>query len=110
MKQYLATEHKKSSVTTEYNLICGDCLEYLKELPDRSIDLILCDPPYGTTYADWDTKLDFNALFTEYKRIIKPNHIIAIFGTEPFSSSLRVSQKKLYKYDWLWLKKSVTGH
>ena len=85
-------------------LICGDCLEKMKDIPDKSIDMILCDLPYGTTACKWDVIIPFEPLWEQYKRIIKDKGAIALFGSEPFSSYLRMSNIKQYKYDWIWLK------
>ena len=88
----------------------GDCLELMKDIPDKSIDMILCDLPYGTTACKWDTIIPFEPLWEQYNRIIKDNGAIALFGSEPFSSKLRMSNLKMYKYDWVWNKKnSGTG-
>jgi len=89
------------------NLIQGDCLELMKTIPDGSIDLILTDPPYGTTACKWDSIIPFEPMWAELKRIIKPNGAIIIFGSEPFSSALRMSNIKQYKYDWVWEKSKV---
>ena len=83
-------------------LINGDCLEVMQEIESQSIDMILCDPPYGTTVNKWDKIINFKDLWCEYERIIKPNGVIAIFGAEPFASLLRCSNLKLYRYDWVW--------
>lgn len=83
----------------------GDCLEIMKEIPDHSVDLILCDLPYGTTQCKWDTIIPFNQLWIEYNRVIAPDKAIVLFGGEPFSSALRMSNIKQYKYDWKWDKK-----
>ena len=80
----------------------GDCLELMKNIPDGSVDLVLCDLPYGTTDCAWDTILPLNLLWNQYERIIKNDGAIVLFGSEPFSSSLRISNLKLYKYDWVW--------
>ena len=82
----------------------GDCLEIMKDIPDKSIDMILCDLPYGTTACKWDTIIPFEPLWEQYKRIIKDNGAIVLFGSEPFSSKLRMSNLKMYKYDWVWEK------
>jgi len=87
------------------NLMLGDCLERMKEIPDGSVDLILADPPYGTTACKWDSVIPFEPMWVELKRIIKPNGAIVLFGSEPFSSALRMSNIKNYKYDWKWDKK-----
>ena len=92
-----------------YRLYQGDCLEVMKEIPDKSIDLILTDPPYGTTACKWDTVIDLDLMWTQLKRVIKPRGAIVLFGSEPFSSHLRMSNIKEYKYDWVWDKKTATG-
>lgn len=85
-------------------LYLGDCLEIMPNLPDKSVDMILCDLPYGTTACKWDTVIPFEPLWKEYKRLIKDNGAIVLFGSEPFSSYLRLSNIKYYKYDWYWNK------
>ena len=87
----------------------GDCLEVMKELPDNSIDFILTDPPYGTTSCKWDFVIPYGPMWTELKRIRKDNTAIALFGTEPFSSHLRLSNLKEYKYDWIWHKNTYSN-
>ena len=82
----------------------GDCLELMPTIPDTSIDLILCDLPYGTTACKWDTVIPFEPLWEQYNRIIKDNGAIVLFGSEPFSSALRMSNIKNFKYDWIWEK------
>ena len=82
----------------------GDCLELMKQIPDKSIDMILCDLPYGTTACKWDTVIPFEPLWKQYRRLIKDCGAIVLFGTEPFSSYLRLSNIKEYKYDWVWKK------
>ena len=86
-------------------LLHGDCLELMKDIPDKSVDMILCDLPYGTTACKWDVVIPFEPLWKEYKRVIKDRGCIALFGSEPFSSHLRMSNIKDYKYDWIWNKK-----
>tara|TARA_R110000751_G_scaffold286332_1_gene390763 strand:- start:64 stop:762 length:699 start_codon:yes stop_codon:yes gene_type:complete len=89
----------------------GDCLELMpKHIEDKSVDMIFCDLPYGTTQNKWDSVIDLDKLWTEYKRVIKDNGAIVLFGAEPFSSSLRISNIKDYKYDWIWEKSKPTGH
>jgi DNA modification methylase len=85
-------------------LIQGDCLEKMKDIPDGSIDMILCDLPYGTTACKWDTVIPFEPLWEQYNRVAKPNGCIALFGNEPFSSALRLSNLSAYRYDWYWQK------
>ena len=83
----------------------GDCLELMKDIPDGSVDLVLTDPPYGTTACKWDSVIPFEPMWEQLKRIIKLNGAICLFGSEPFSSSLRMSNIKNFKYDWIWNKK-----
>ena len=80
----------------------GDYLELMKTIPDGSIDLILTDPPYGTTACKWDSVIPFEPMWEQLKRVIKSNGAIVLFGSEPFSSALRMSNIKNYKYDWVW--------
>jgi len=87
----------------------GDCLELMQDIPNGSIDMILCDLPYGMTACKWDVAIPFEQLWNEYKRIIKPNGAIVLFGNEPFSSLLRISNLKQYKYDWKWIKNIPSG-
>ena len=82
----------------------GDCLELMQGIPEGSIDMILCDLPYGTTACKWDTVIPFEPLWAQYKRIIKGNGAIVLFGSEPFSSALRTSNLSMYRYDWIWEK------
>ena len=85
-------------------LFNGNCLEIMKLIPNESVDLILSDPPYGTTKCKWDIIIPFEPLWAELKRISKPNTPILLFGQEPFSSILRMSNLKDYRYDWYWQK------
>ena len=93
-------------MTKLYN---GDCIEIMKGIPDRSIDLILCDLPYGTTKCSWDIIISFDDLWKQYKRIIKDNGVIVLFGQEPFSSLLRTSNLDMYRYDIYWEKERLTN-
>lgn len=99
----------KDVKTDEYTLLFGDCLERMKEIPDKSVDLILTDPPYGTTACKWDSVIPFEPMWAELKRIIKPNGAIVLFGSEPFSSTLRLSNIDWFKYDWVWHKSRALG-
>lgn len=90
-------------------LWCGDCLELMKNIPDKSVDMILCDLPYGTTACKWDMVIPFEPLWEQYNRVIKDNGAICLFGSEPFSTKLRVSQFDIYKYDWYWEKSKPNG-
>tara|TARA_R110000803_G_scaffold50347_2_gene104474 strand:+ start:1220 stop:1966 length:747 start_codon:yes stop_codon:yes gene_type:complete len=86
------------------NLYKGDCLEVMQQIPTGSVDAIITDPPYGTTACKWDSVIDFDLMWKQLNRIIKPNGAIVLFGSEPFSSALRMSNIKNYKYDWIWEK------
>ena len=86
------------------NLLHGDCLELMKSIPDGSIDAIITDPPYGITACKWDLVIPFDLMWEQLNRIIKPNGAIVLFGSEPFSSALRMSNIKNYRYDWKWIK------
>lgn len=90
-------------------LLQGDCLNLMKEIPDNSVDMVLCDLPYGTTQCKWDIVIPFDRLWEEYRRIVKQNGAICLFGTEPFSSRLRMSNINDFKYDWIWDKVKSTG-
>jgi site-specific DNA-methyltransferase (adenine-specific) len=87
----------------------GDCLEIMKTIESGSIDAIITDPPYGTTQCKWDSVIPFDLMWEQLNRIIKPNGAIVLFGSEPFSSALRMSNIKNYKYDWIWQKNRATG-
>ena len=90
-------------------LIKGDCLELMKDIPDKSIDAIICDLPYGTTACKWDTIIPFEPLWAQYKRIIKDNGAIVLFGSQPFTSALVMSNPKMFKYSWIWDKVKPSG-
>ena len=91
------------------DLRLGNCLEVMKTIPNGSIDAIITDPPYGTTACKWDSVIDFQLMWEQLNRIIKPNGAIVLFGSEPFSSALRMSNIKNYKYDWVWKKNEKDG-
>ena len=99
----------KARVNDMVNLYIGDCLEMMKDISSGSVDLILTDPPYGITNCIWDTIIPFDPMWEQMKRIIKPNGAICLFGCEPFSSALRMSNIKNFKYDWYWQKTTPTG-
>jgi len=90
-------------------LIQGDCLEKMKDIPDKSIDMILCDLPYGTTACKWDTIIPFEPLWEQYKRIIKDNGAIVLTASQPFTSALVMSNPKMFKYEWIWEKSHPSG-
>jgi site-specific DNA-methyltransferase (adenine-specific) len=87
-----------------------DCLEGMKLIPDKSIDMILCDLPYGTTQCKWDEIIPFEKLWKQYERIIKDNGAIVLTASQPFTSTLIASNLKLFKYSWIWDKVKATGH
>ena len=90
-------------------VVCGDCLEVMPEIPDKSIDMILCDLPYGTTACSWDTIIPFEPLWEQYKRIIKDNGAIVLTASQPFTSALVMSNPDMFKYDWIWYKALGSG-
>lgn len=87
----------------------GDCLELMKDIPDNSVDMCLTDPPYGMTACKWDSVIPFEPMWEQLKRIVKDNGAIALFGSEPFSSALRMSNIKMFKYDWVWKKSNPSN-
>lgn len=91
-------------------LLQGDCLELMKDIPDKSVDLILCDLPYGTTHNKWDTVISFDKLWAQYNRIIKDNGAILLFSQMPFGANLIMSNPKMFRYEWIWEKTQATGH
>lgn len=90
-------------------ILLGDCLEQMKTLPDNSVDMCLTDPPYGTTACKWDSIIPFEPMWAELKRVVKKNGAICLFGSEPFSSQLRNSNLKEFRYDWIWQKSNGGG-
>lgn len=88
----------------------GDCLERMRELPDASVDMILCDLPYGTTQNKWDAVIPFEPLWAEYWRVCKPNAAVVLTAAQPFTSALVMSQPREFKYDWTWRKQIGRGH
>jgi len=91
-------------------VICGDCLEVMPNIPDKSVDMILCDLPYNTTACYWDKLIPFEPLWEQYKRIIKDNGAIVLTASQPFTSALVMSNIKMFKYEWIWEKTQATGH
>jgi DNA modification methylase len=87
----------------------GDCLELMREIPDGSVDMILCDLPYGTTQNQWDSVIPFPDLWAEYRRIAKPSAAIVLTSAQPFTSALVMSNPAEFKYQWVWNKSKVTG-
>lgn len=88
----------------------GDCLELMNGISDKSIDMVLCDLPYGTTQNKWDSELPLDSLWNHYERIIKDNGAIVLFAQTPFDKVLGASNLKLLKYEWIWEKTTATGH
>ena len=91
------------------SIIKGDCLEVMKHIKDKSIDLILCDLPYGTTHNKWDSLIPLDKLWNEYNRIIKDNAPVLLFGQPPFDKVLGVSNLEMLRYEWIWEKTTPTG-
>jgi len=102
------TQQKHSELATN-QVHFGDCLTMMQDIPDKSVDMILCDLPYGTTKCKWDVVIPFEPLWKQYNRIIKDNGAIVLTATEPFASLLRTSNLKNYKYDWIWNKVHAVG-
>ena len=90
-------------------LIQGDCLEVMKEISDRSIDCVITDPPYGTTACKWDSVIPFEPMWEQLKRVTKKNGAIVLFGSQPFTSALVMSNPKMFKYEWVWDKKTISN-
>ena len=90
-------------------LLNGDCLQLMKQIPNKSIDMILCDLPYGTTECKWDTVIPFEPLWEQYNRVIKDNGAIVLFGSQPFTTELNHSNLKMFRYEWIWIKNNSTG-
>jgi site-specific DNA-methyltransferase (adenine-specific) len=90
-------------------ITCSDCLEAMRLIPDKAIDMILCDLPYGTTACKWDTIIPFEPLWEQYKRIVKDNSAIVLTASQPFTSALTMSNPKWYRYEWIWEKSRPTG-
>ena len=90
-------------------LLNGDCLELMKNIPDKSIDMILCDLPYGTTHNKWDNVIPMESLWEQYNRIIKDHGAIVLFSQMPFGASLIMSNPKMFRYEWIWEKNQAVG-
>lgn len=94
---------------SELKLLHGDCLELMKSIKSGSVDMILCDLPYGTTCCSWDAVIPFEPLWSEYERVIKPNGAIVLFAAQPFTAVLATSNLKLFRYEWIYEKPNATG-
>lgn len=90
-------------------LMLGDCLERMKEIPDGSIDMVLTDPPYGTTACKWDSVIPLEPMWAELKRVVKPNGAIVLTAQQPFTSRLILSNAENFKYSWVWVKSKASG-
>lgn len=91
------------------SLFNGDCLEVMKGIPDGSVDMVLTDPPYGTTACKWDSVIPFEPMWAQLKRVTKPNGAIVLTASQPFTSALVMSNVKMFKYCWVWDKKIPSG-
>jgi DNA modification methylase len=100
------TDHKDENLW----LMKGDCLERMKEIPDGSVDMILCDLPYGTTACKWDSVIPFEPLWREYRRVTTPNAAFVLTASQPFTTSLIASNRDALKYELIWEKSKATGH
>ena len=100
----------KDVITENCQLMFGDCLERMKEIPDGSVDLILTDPPYGTTQNKWDSVINLEDMWKEVWRVLKHNGACVLFSAQPYTSILVTSQIKFYKYEWVWVKNLKTGN
>lgn len=89
---------------SKVKLMLGDCLELMKDVPDGSVDMILCDLPYGTTACKWDAVIPFAPLWQQYRRVCKPNAAIVLTASQPFTSALVMSNPKDFRYCWVWNK------
>ena len=87
----------------------GDCLEVMRDIPNQSIDMILCDLPYGTTACKWDSIIPLDAMWRELKRVIKPRGAIVLMAAQPFTSALVMSQIDIFRYQWVWVKNRGTN-
>lgn len=95
---------------SNYELWQGDCLKLMNDIPDKSVDMILADPPYGTVQCHWDTIIPFEPMWNQINRVIKDNGAILLFSSQPFTSALIMSNPKMFKYEWIWHKTHPKGH
>lgn len=91
------------------SILCGDCLDLMRDIPSNSIDMVLCDLPYGTTACSWDSVIPFDALWKQYRRIIKGNGAIVLTAAQPFTSALVMSNAEMFRYSWVWVKNTPGG-
>jgi site-specific DNA-methyltransferase (adenine-specific) len=90
-------------------ILLGDCLELMKRLPDASVDMVLCDLPYGTMQNKWDSVIPLDAIWAAYRRVVKPDGVIVLTSAQPFSSALVMSNPCEFRYQWVWVKSKITG-
>ena len=110
MKDDLGDTLRESAVRKiTQEVICGDCLEYMKTLPDKSFDLVLTDPPYGTTGIDWDVVVPFDKLWSELARVGKDDCVFVLFSSQPFTTDLINSKRGWFRYEWIWEKDRPSG-
>jgi DNA modification methylase len=103
-------DEERAMTMIELNRIYNeDCLGGMERIPDNSVDMVLCDLPYGTTHCKWDSIIPFEPLWGQYERVIKENGAIVLFGCEPFTSTLICSNLNIFKYNWIWQKNKCTG-
>jgi site-specific DNA-methyltransferase (adenine-specific) len=108
-EQQYSEDNVQDVVIGDCKLMFGDCLERMKEIPDGSVDMILCDLPYGTTDAKWDSVIPFDSLWMEYERVVRKGGAIVLFAAQPFTSALVMSNVKQYKTSWVWNKSQSGG-
>lgn len=89
--------------------LLGDCLERMSEIPDGSVDMVLCDLPYGTTACKWDAVIPFEPLWAHYWRVCKPNAVVVLTASQPFTSALVMSQADAFRYEWIWEKSKASN-
>ena len=87
----------------------GDCLDVMQGIPDGSVDMVMTDPPFGTTACKWDSVIPFEPMWEQLKRIVKPNGAIVLTASQPFTSALVMSNVKMFSYEWIWVKSKITG-
>jgi len=102
--------YKRKVVIGDAVLYLGDCLEVMQDIPDGSVDMVMTDPPYGTTACKWDSVIPFEPMWAQLKRIVKPNGAIVLTASQPFTSALVMSNVAMFKYCWVWEKSRPTGH
>jgi site-specific DNA-methyltransferase (adenine-specific) len=106
----MQSRENQIDTTKQIQLFHGDCMELMKDIPDGSVDMILCDLPYGTTACKWDSVIPFAPMWEQYKRVAKKNAAIVLTASQPFTSALVMSNPKAFRYSWIWEKGKATGH